>query len=1190
MNHLRTKAAFFVLFLVFASFALAQGTEATVSGTISDPSGAHIVGATVTATNIDTGVSVVASSNEAGIFVFPSLPPGKYRVVAEHAGFRKGTISDITLAVGAQISVNIPMELGQTTETVEVQAVANEVNASTATVGAVVEQRKILDLPLVGRSAYDLINTQPGVVTTGASSVNINGNQTGSINYTTDGINTQDNLLNGSFNTNVSNTVSIDRVEEFRIVTSPADAEYGRGGAQVQMVTRGGTNTFHGSAWEELRNTDFNANDWFNNQAGTNTLTGQQNSPRNILIRNQFGARFGGPLKKNKTFFNGIWEEDHQNQRIAANSTVLTPSALAGNFRFFPGAQNQNILGAAPVVNSAGTPVAPATATGPLSTVSVFGRDPLRPGPDPTGSVAKILGLEPAPNNYLTGDGLNTAGFLWARPVIDDFQLYEGRVDHQFNDKHRISITLNHQAYTSTNVVSAQPLPTSPVGLAPTETTEYSAHFTSSLTPNLLNEATFGVFRPRVIVYSDYDPLAGPTGVTGQKLLPVSNGVSYYLGFAAGETNPLAPSSSSTGTSSNRISQVWQYGDDLTWIHGKHSFKGGVRVAFINNAGYDEVGTVPLATVGASSGAPVTGISTIPGIGLNLTPAQNLLNDLNGSLSSATQVLNSPGGANPTFIPGETRYSNLTSHEYSGYFKDDWKVTPHLTLNLGVRYEYYGVPVDRDGRMQALVGGGNGIWGISGTNSSALFNPGATGGSLTQVQLIGPETTHPGTGLYNPDYNNFGPAVGFAWSLPEGMRWLTGGKDKTVIRGGYGISYERNALYVIHMYNSYQPDALATTVTEQTSSVLNLSNVQFPIPNSVQPLSTEPLNGLRGQSVYSFQNNLQNPMIHNFNFSIQRALSASTSLTVSYVGNLGRELLRAYDVNEVNILAPSPNGESFLQAFNTVRAGGDSPFMDQLMFASVFGALGAVGPTTGSAFMRASTTFNGALASNNPAELAGLFNGSALSLNVGGAILAKAGLPANFFLVNPQFGAFPLGSSAVLPGGAYTVDNSGFSNYHSLQILLQRRLEHGLSLQGSYVFSKVTGDSADAEGNAGESAIYLADYRTLHNRNLDNGPLAFNHTGVIKINSIYELPFGQGKPWLSGAATPNIDQLAREGAKTHVHLFAANLHTDPFGHSDWAFAGAYLQAIRRSWLVTSLPKTHGPTRFRSLSCSVIPVT
>jgi hypothetical protein len=214
-------------------------------------------------------------------------------------------------------------------------------------------------------------------------------------------------------------------------------------------------------------------------------------------------------------------------------------------------------------------------------------------------------------------------------------------------------------------------------------------------------------------------------------------------------------------------------------------------------------------------------------------------------------------------------------------------------------------------------------------------------------------------------------------------------------------------------------------------------------------------------------------------------------------------------VNEINLTAPGLNGETFLQAFNTVRAGGDSPFIDQLL-APVFG------PGAGSAVLRAAAPFNTALATNNPGEIAGIIAGSALTSPVGGALLAKAGLPANFFVVNPQFGIFPLGSSAVLPGGAYTVDNSGFSNYHSLQIQLQRRLQRGLSLQGSYVFSKVTGDSADSEGNAGESAIYLADYRTLRNKSLDDGPLSFNHTGVIKINSIYEFPFGPGKPWLSG--------------------------------------------------------------------------
>lgn len=1099
MNCIRLSWVF-ALFLLAAA-ALAQ-TDATISGTVTDPSGAHVANATVTAENTATGVFSTTQTNESGIYVFAALPPGTYRISAEHPGFRKTALPDVVLAVGSRLNANIALDIGQTNETVEVQATVNEINTSSATIGTVVAERKILELPLVGRSAYNLLTTQPGVIATGTESVNINGMQTGAINYTTDGINTQDNLLNGAFNTNVSNTVSIDRVQEFRVVSSPADAEYGRGGAQVQLVTRGGTNQFHGSAWEEFRNTDLNANEWFNNAAGINPLTGAMNAPRNVLVRNQFGLRLGGPVKKNRTFFNGIWEEDHQNQRVATNSVVFTPSALQGNFRFFPGAQNQNATGVAPTVNTSGVPVQPAAATGPLQTISVFGKDPNRSGPDATGQVARLLSLAPAPNNYLVGDGLNTAGFLWSRPVIDDFQLFEGRVDHQFNYKHRITITLNHQSYYSLNVANPQPFPKSPVGLAPTETTQYSAALTSVLKPNVVNEVRAGVFRPRVLVFSEYDPAGGPSGVAGQKLLPSSNGTPFYLALAGGETNPLSPAASGTGSTSNRISQTYQYGDDLTWIRGKHTFKGGVVVRFINNAGFDTVGVVPTATIGAQTGAlAVQGINTIPGIGVNSGAATGLLLDLSGSLSSANAVLNSPGGTNPQFIPGESRYSNLLDHEYSGYFKDDWKVTPSFTLNLGLRYEFYGVPVDADGRMQALIGGGAGIFGVSGTNFGALFNPGASGGSLTTVQLIGPETNHPNTKLYQPDYNNFGPAVGFAWALGEhGPHWLTGGKGQTVIRSGYGISYERNQLYFIHMFNSYQPDALATTVTQTSTSLLNLSTVKMPITTTLTPLFTEPINGLRSQSVYSFQNNLTTPYIQNFNFTIQRQLTQSTFVSIGYVGNTGTKLLRAYDVNEVNILAPSPAGETFLSAYQTVRAGGVSKLMDALV------APLKLNSTT----MRLSSTFQSYFANNNPAGLAALLNGSLGGLVPGGTLVAAAGLPVNFFVVNPQFAPFPFGTSAVLPGGAYTVDNSGRSDYHSLQFQVQRALSHGFTYQGSYVWSKVMGDST-----SGESAIYFQDFRTLRNEHLDRQVLGFNHAGVIKINGLYELPFGPQKAWLS---------------------------------------------------------------------------
>ncbi len=1084
MNSLRSVCACFAS-LLLASLTFGQATDATVSGTVTDPSSAHVVGANITAINVATGVTLTASTNEAGVYVFPSLPVGKYRITAEHPGFRKASINEVELDIGAQLSLNIRLEIGQTSDTVEVTAAASEVNASNATLGNVVEERKILELPLVGRSAYDLIATQPGVIINGSEGVNINGGQTGAVNYTTDGINTQDNLLNGAFNTNVANTVSIDRVEEFRIVTSPADAEYGRGSAQVQLVTRGGTNQFRGSSWEELRNTDLNANDWFNNQKGVNSLTGAMIAPRNVLVRNQFGTRLGGPVKKNKTFFNGIWEEDHQNQRVSTNSTVFTPTALQGIFRYFPGASNANAAAGVPTVTTSGQPLQPATATGGLQSVSVFGRDPNRLNPDPTGTVTKYLSIMPPPNNYLVGDGLNTAGFNWAVPVIDDFQLYEGRIDHVFDEKQRIYITLSHQAYTSTNVANGQPFPQSPVGLAPTETTQYSAHYTYAIKSNLLNDATFGVFRPRVIVWEDLDPNGGPPGAAGQKLLPTANGVPFYPGFASGITNPLVSPGGPTGTgSSNRITQNFEYADSLTWIKGRHQFKGGFDARIIDSSGFDTGGVTPTSTGGAVAGLPVANINTLTGIGTNVGAAQSLLTDLAGDFASITQALNSPGGKQLTFIPGESRYNNEHTHEYSFFFKDDYKVRPNLTLNLGVRYEFYGVPRDYGGKEVGLVGGSAALFGQSGTNMNALFTPGAASGlGLTQLQLEGPKTSLPNAQLYRNQYNNWAPFLGFAWSLPERF----GGKDKTVIRAGYGISYQRNSLYLTHQITAFEPNGLTTSPLEQPSnSILNFSNVQLPIPTTAIPLATTQLTGPRNSAVWAFDSGLKNPRIENYNFSIQRVLNPNTSLTVSYVGSSTSRLVRTFDVNELNIL-----NNGFLQAFDTVQHGGDSPLIDSL-FSTV--------PGLNSTTIRAVSAFQGYFANNNPGGLALLINNSAAITGVGGSLVAGAKLPPNFFVVNP---AFP---------DAFLATNSGHSTYNSLQVLVNRRLQSGFTIQGSYVFSKGLGDDS-----AGDNAVFLNDYRTLTNFGLDKQVLAFNHASVFKINGLYELPFGPGKPFLSHA-------------------------------------------------------------------------
>src|SRR5260370_1044965 len=473
--------------LLFVSTVAFAQTDATVSGTVTDQTGAHIVNCTVTARNTATGIATVTQTNEAGIYVFAAIPPGKYSFTAEHSGFRKKVLTDVDVQVAAKLTINLPLELGQTSESVEVQATASTVNTSNATVGDVITGQKLLGLPIAGRSSYDLIVTQPGVIQGGG--YNINGNRGGTVNFTTDGINSLDNLLSGSFQL-YNNLVSIDRAEEFRVVTSPADAELGRGAGQIQMITRSGTNDYHGSAWEDFRNTDLNANDFFNNLTGT---------PRNVLHQNQFGIRMGGHVKKNKTFFNGIFEGQRQRQVIATTQTVYTQTARDGMFRFFPGVQNGNAIAAVPTVDLQGNPVQPAGA-GALQSITLFGRDPNRMAADPTGVISKQLALIPLPNNFRAGDGLNTAGFTWSRPFPTDNGLYEGRIDHLFSVKHRASIVLNHQAYNSFNVAFPQNFPTVPGSPDPTEVTQYSLAFTSVFKPNLLNEVRIGAYLPRTIL------------------------------------------------------------------------------------------------------------------------------------------------------------------------------------------------------------------------------------------------------------------------------------------------------------------------------------------------------------------------------------------------------------------------------------------------------------------------------------------------------------------------------------------------------------------------------------------------------------------------------------------------------------------------------------------------------------------
>lgn len=1064
----------FLLAVLSVSFVCAQSTDGTIGGTVTDTSGAGIPKVTLTAKSGRTGVVTKSVSNETGSYLFPLLLPGEYEITAEAQGFTTAVTRNILLEVGARITVNLTLEVGSLTTQVTVEGSgATELAYSNASVGGVLTSKRVLDLPITSRSALGLVYTQAGLV-----GDNFAGARIGTLNIQIDGVNVQDARIN----TGVSSPIvpSVDRIEEFRVIVSPVDAEYGRGSGQIQMITRSGTNEIHGSAFWFHRNTALNANDWFNNQRGL-ASDGSPISPRDVLIRNQFGARVGGPVSlpkiyngRNRTFFHFLYEGQVLRGNNAVTSTVLTETARRGLYRYFPGVQNGNANAAVPTVDLNGNPVLPPGAIGSLQTQNLFAVDPSRTGLHP--AVSQMIGLTPLPNNFRFGDGLNTAGYTFSRGYFDDYDQFNVKLDHNFTSAHRLNLSYNREARNLTWTTMAQPLPTAPGGITDRPGSTYAAQLTSTLRPNLLNEFQFGAIRH---TYRFFAPWETEAGLAAQ---PRVDGQPYLIDFLT-ITDPLNLANDPQG----RISPNYQWRDTVSWLKGKHSVKFGGSVWFVSSNGFNSFDVMPRATIG-NGASPVRNMANVPGIGRNQAGAENMLNDLTGSLANVIQALNSPGGRNPQFVPGEGKQRIWKQREFALFAKDDWKISKHLTLNLGLRYEYYGVPWDGNGRTAGLVGGSAGIFGLSGSSMADLFQPGRLNGSLTNVELVGPNSPKPDTLLYNRDLNNFGPAVGLTWALP----WF--GENKTVLRAGYQMGYERGSLRIVDVIAGDQP-GLRERVVFTSSSLLNLNNMRLPLSPNGQVLSTVPLTD-RQQTVRAFDTGLRSPYVQNYNVSITRQLPAGYTLDVRYVANLGSRLLRTANMNEVNVFE---NG--LLEAYRITQAGGNAPLFDRLLMGLNVPGVGVVNGTTvrGSDAIRSNATFQGQLANNNVGGMGSTLNTTDLYTGSRGGLLRNGRFPENWIVANPQFSASNLAS------------NFAASTYHSLQLDLQKRFSSGYSIQANYTWSKALGE----EEGAGQEM--LDSFRTLRDRSLDKRLMSFHRTHVFRSNALATLPFGKGRRFASSA-------------------------------------------------------------------------
>ncbi len=818
-------------FLAFALILSAvccfgQVQSGRIEGTVFDASGAVIPNAKLTIVNTRTHTTVDAQANEQGYYVFPILQPGVYSLTAEAPGFRKGTVTNIDLTVGFTLRQDVKLAVGAVTENVVVEASTVSVQTTEATIQRAVTMRDIDTLPQLGRGPIGLASFQPGVQVFGANTTGdasfsrVNGMRQGSNNNSLDGIDVNDSVLPRLGLT--LNANNMDSVEEFRIITNGAKAEYGRNaGGQVELITRSGTNALRGNLFEYLRNTELNANNFFNNSSG-------QARPK--LIQNQFGGSAGGPVVIPK-LFNGkdrlFFFFNYQGVRTAQDTVrlrqVLTPEAKRGIFRWTPPGSSA------------------------INTFDLVANDPRKIGIDKT--VAGNLKLLPDPNTTCSAancDGLNVAGFRFNSPTPATNDQITAKMDFNLKPTHRI--WYRHSRFTTLSwdaLNNADPtFPGQPSGTQGGIRWGFSAGSSWTITSQLVNEFIAGHQESSVDFFR-------VRSLTGGIPLVASNLF----------TDPIP-----TGFGSRRNSPVNQMNDNLSILRGRHNFKVGFRFSLTTQFQSSDTGIWPNIALSRTN-APVA--TTIGPTGSTVIATadrqrfENLYNDLLGRVGTLTTTFYSD--LSKFQDSGTPRVRHHKFRDYGYYLQDDWRVRPGLTLNLGLRWEFFGIPYEEDNLQGYIV-----------ENLAGLIN---------SVNQLDNATVKRGSDWFRNDWNNFAPRIGFAWDpFKDG---------KTSIRGSWGVFYDR---------------VIGQTTADEDGNTPGFSSQQQLFPNSsgttdlrvndtlvypaAPPTPVLTLPATRGLSrIDLFDPSFRTPYVLQMNLTVQRQILPNTVLEVGYVGNRGIKLL-----------------------------------------------------------------------------------------------------------------------------------------------------------------------------------------------------------------------------------------------------------------------------------------------------------
>ena len=804
--------------------------------------------------------------------------------------------------------------------------------------------------------------------------------------------------------------------------------------------------------------------------------------------------------------------------------------------------------------------------------------DPNRTKLDPTGFVTRTMALMPAPNDFTnfvgtTVDGLNTASLTTLRHFrgVDNLfsvgeatgtrHQYNIKIDHNFNQRHRGNFAWTYERVVSDDTLAGLPGTWSNQNFH--RPTTMTGGFVSTLSASLVNEFKAGYRVSGTNVLAPWDVPAEQKAIDAY-LPPRINGYKILTDFTGGVqvcnpitgARPTPPPGACLGTTSTGANltatavdrtPLYTYGDTVSWTKGKHTVRygGELRMASSRSQGssaglgFFQNAKDPIVVVaGATPGAPNDTTSpkaiantnpALSGIGTNdATKARALLNFLSGSIASVNNqyFMNKPADtAFSSYTTSPLITNTIKQREFDLFVKDDFKFRPNLTLNIGLRYEWYGVPYSEDGFTAAPAGSGTQAFGLSGSDFSGWMNPGIRG-NLTTLQFVGPGSPHPGLKLYNNDNNNFGPAVGFAWN----PKWF--GEGKTTVRGGYQITYQGGGRFSTlegpidsPPGRTYNGTALQTSSGDQYLDLTKLSAPGLvPPPVPIAPLAPVPVTD-RSQPISFFDPNYTSPYVQNLTLAVTRSLNQHMTLDVRYVGTLARKL---YNGGGINLNAPNFMYNGLLAEFNRIRAGGESPMLDAMLngvnicTTGCTGTFGLIGTSvngvqqTAAMQMRASSTFQTNLANGNYGGNGGV--AAALgTLNyiqsgctgpnpnpnnncnlpvintstVKGSALRVNNNPENFIYTNPQFST------------ANYLSNMGSANYHSVQVEYTLRPTNGLTTIVNYTFSKDLG--------------LLSTFTNPVNRHQDYTIVNNNHPHILRANGTFELPVGPGKTFLPNA-------------------------------------------------------------------------